>query len=136
MIIFSGFALKKRKPAVVYVQEVVDFVESIYEEGERTKQKCHPPEVVKRIRLHFPVNLWLREANVQYLYNKFGLMKKNNGSLPSTKRMTAEEHLEQEQESQNVADTAAITVMLQQKSVVVESLEDQDHELIVSSSAK
>ena len=50
---FLGFALKRRKPAVVYSKEVEDFVLSIYEEGERTKQKCHPPEVVKRIRLHF-----------------------------------------------------------------------------------
>ena len=68
----------------------------------------------------------------RYLYNKFGLMKKNKGKLPKTDRMSPEEHLEDEQATQAAEDTAKIALALQKGSETLEPLEDQDHPLSVS----
>ena len=68
----------------------------------------------------------------RYLYNRFGVRKKNKGKLPSTSRITAEEYLEEEQDNQAAEDSARIAVAIQMGSETLEPLEDQDHPLLVS----
>ena len=98
-----GFAMATRQKNPKIVQKIHDFVQQIYDRGQRTNNKKTFGEIVREIQSNFERDVWIKESQVKYLVTKFKVdnLKKSkeatNPALdPEELRAEAKDEISQE----------------------------------------